>query len=327
MACNYSNDYLFGFNGMERDDEIKGQGNSYDFGARIYDSRLGKFMSIDPLTSKYPYYSPYLFAGNKPIMAIDNEGKEENYLNAVKNSVEKSAALQQFKQDSPNKGVPHAPENSNFDLNLSFGSDFNKSLVKSANIEYNPSTGNVSSSASFTNKPEIGIKQDLTTINFGVKSSAPPVVKKQELPPLPMYANQTDALSIYKIPPPVELSSNNAKTTSTSFDVILASSSESVTTIKEIVYPKQYSGAPYANAPVGPKAILNTYQITQTESSVGAGVFSIGYGTYDVVKNGGNIGSWDRGSFSLGLDKGVGGKKSPFKAGASGTVRTNYIKK
>ncbi|MGM0613621.1 MAG: hypothetical protein ACQESM_08945, partial [Bacteroidota bacterium] len=30
------NRYRFGFNGMEKDDEVKGGGNSYDFGARLY---------------------------------------------------------------------------------------------------------------------------------------------------------------------------------------------------------------------------------------------------------------------------------------------------
>lgn len=32
--------YRYGFNGMEKDDEVKGSGNSYDFGARIYDRVL-----------------------------------------------------------------------------------------------------------------------------------------------------------------------------------------------------------------------------------------------------------------------------------------------
>ncbi|MHB8262045.1 MAG: hypothetical protein ACYDEC_17435, partial [Bacteroidia bacterium] len=37
-----------------------------------------KFLSIDPLTSKYPWYSPYQFAGNNPIWANDIDGLEEN---------------------------------------------------------------------------------------------------------------------------------------------------------------------------------------------------------------------------------------------------------
>jgi len=43
--------YRFGFNGQEKDDELKGEGNSYDFGARIYNPRLGIFLSPDPKIS------------------------------------------------------------------------------------------------------------------------------------------------------------------------------------------------------------------------------------------------------------------------------------
>ncbi|GIV28282.1 MAG: hypothetical protein KatS3mg027_2096 [Bacteroidia bacterium] len=78
---NYSNgDYRFGFNGKQKDDEVYGYGNFQDYGARMYDVRLGRFVSADPLIVKerrYAYYSPYQFAGNKPIVAIDMDGLEE----------------------------------------------------------------------------------------------------------------------------------------------------------------------------------------------------------------------------------------------------------
>ena len=70
-----SNDYRYGFNGMEKDDEVKGGGNSLDFGARMYDSRLGKWLSIDPLAAKYPYLSPFNYVANNPIIYIDPDGK------------------------------------------------------------------------------------------------------------------------------------------------------------------------------------------------------------------------------------------------------------
>ncbi|GAL85644.1 RHS repeat-associated core domain-containing protein [Sporocytophaga myxococcoides] len=66
--------YRYGFNGKEKDDEIKGSGNSYDFGARIYDPRIAKFLSTDKFTGKFPALSPYIFAGNNPIWAIDKNG-------------------------------------------------------------------------------------------------------------------------------------------------------------------------------------------------------------------------------------------------------------
>ena len=69
-----SEEYRYGFNGMERDDEVKGAGNSYDFGARMYDSRLGRWKSLDPLAATYPSMSPYIFVGNSPILFIDPDG-------------------------------------------------------------------------------------------------------------------------------------------------------------------------------------------------------------------------------------------------------------
>ena len=50
---------------------------AYDYGFRIYNPALGKFLSVDPLTASYPWYTPYQFAGNKPINSIDLDGLEE----------------------------------------------------------------------------------------------------------------------------------------------------------------------------------------------------------------------------------------------------------
>ena len=67
--------YRYGFNGMERGDSWNGAGNSYDFGARIYNPRIGRFLSMDPRAADYAYYSPYLFAGNCPVRLIDINGE------------------------------------------------------------------------------------------------------------------------------------------------------------------------------------------------------------------------------------------------------------
>jgi len=74
--------YRFGFNGKEKDDEWHGStGTVYDYGFRIYDTRIARFLSVDPLTKSYPWYTPYQFAGNKPIIAIDLDGLEELVVN------------------------------------------------------------------------------------------------------------------------------------------------------------------------------------------------------------------------------------------------------
>ncbi|MBK7682343.1 MAG: hypothetical protein IPJ26_07665 [Bacteroidetes bacterium] len=73
---NEAGGYRFAFNGKEKDDEVKGVGNSLDFGARIYDSRLGRWLSVDPLQMKYPSLSPYNFVSNNPLLLIDKDGRE-----------------------------------------------------------------------------------------------------------------------------------------------------------------------------------------------------------------------------------------------------------
>jgi RHS repeat-associated protein len=67
--------YRYGFGNKEEDNEIKGDRNSVDFGARIYDPRVGRWLSLDPLMIRYPSLSPYCFAANMPTIATDPDGK------------------------------------------------------------------------------------------------------------------------------------------------------------------------------------------------------------------------------------------------------------
>ncbi|HTA81721.1 MAG TPA: kelch repeat-containing protein [Bacteroidia bacterium] len=71
--------YRYAFNDKEKTNEIYGATNAYDYGMRFYDPRLGRFFSIDPLASKFPYYSPYMYASDKPIEATDMDGLEAVY--------------------------------------------------------------------------------------------------------------------------------------------------------------------------------------------------------------------------------------------------------
>lgn len=57
---------------MEKDDEVKGSGNSLDFGARIYDPRIGRWLSIDGV--KAPWQSGYIYTSNDPIRYSDPTG-------------------------------------------------------------------------------------------------------------------------------------------------------------------------------------------------------------------------------------------------------------
>jgi RHS repeat-associated protein len=68
--------YRYGFNGKEKDNEISGEGNSYDYGARIYDAKIGRWLSVDPLQAKYVSMTPYCFTVNNPIMFMDANGMD-----------------------------------------------------------------------------------------------------------------------------------------------------------------------------------------------------------------------------------------------------------
>jgi RHS repeat-associated protein len=65
--------YRYGFNGMEKDDEVKGEGNSYDFGARLYDSRVGRWLAVDPVI--HAWQSSFSAMDNNPILKIDPNGE------------------------------------------------------------------------------------------------------------------------------------------------------------------------------------------------------------------------------------------------------------
>ncbi len=79
MVCDSSNVegrgiYRYGFNGKENDNEVKGLGNQLDFGARIYDNRIGRWLSVDAYSDKYPNLSPYVFGGNSVLQFKDATG-------------------------------------------------------------------------------------------------------------------------------------------------------------------------------------------------------------------------------------------------------------
>ena len=75
--CNYSNPvYRYGFQGQEKDNEIKGIGNSINYKFRMHDPRVGRFFAVNPLAGKYPYNSTYAFQENKMGLGRELEGLE-----------------------------------------------------------------------------------------------------------------------------------------------------------------------------------------------------------------------------------------------------------
>jgi RHS repeat-associated protein len=104
-------DYRYGFQGQEKDDEIRGgEGNSLNYTFRMHDPRVGRFFAVDPLAKSYPYYSPFSFSGNKVIAYIELEGLEEIFyftsqrkkhrgFDLVLKLINKSGVIQEIKDE------------------------------------------------------------------------------------------------------------------------------------------------------------------------------------------------------------------------------------
>lgn len=84
--------YRYGFQEQEKDDEIKGAGNSVNYKHRMEDPRLGRFFAVDPLVKKFPFWAPYAFSANMPIQFRELEGLEIG----VDNRMEKIIVQQTF---------------------------------------------------------------------------------------------------------------------------------------------------------------------------------------------------------------------------------------
>jgi RHS repeat-associated protein len=82
-----SGSYRYGFNGKENDNDVKGTGNQLNFGARIYDSRLGRYLSIDPLYAKHADMQPYHHASNNPVNRIDPDGNDDIHFHYLTKTV------------------------------------------------------------------------------------------------------------------------------------------------------------------------------------------------------------------------------------------------
>jgi RHS repeat-associated protein len=154
-------DYRYGFQGQEKDDEIKGEGNSLNYTFRMHDPRVGRFFAVDPLTKSYPHYTPYSFSGNKVIHAIELEGLEEFEING------QASATFTF----GTKGQ------SNFSVNAGFGGCLRARHTQSSlNLSLNVFNGGLGTTQGTTGQRELQgslIVSPSLTIGYGNSNPLP----------------------------------------------------------------------------------------------------------------------------------------------------------
>ena len=88
--------YRFGYQGSEKDDEVKGNGNSYTTEFRQLDPRLGRWLSVDPVIQ--PWQSSYCSMDNNPNWFNDVLGQvvTNDYLLKKDGKVEKKVTDDKF---------------------------------------------------------------------------------------------------------------------------------------------------------------------------------------------------------------------------------------
>jgi RHS repeat-associated protein len=97
--------YRFGFNGAEGINELYGDFNAYDLGARMYSPRLGKMFSTDPREADYPWQAPYSYHRNSPISSIDFLGMGEPPSTAIEEWEFTDQITFPAKDDQPEKVI------------------------------------------------------------------------------------------------------------------------------------------------------------------------------------------------------------------------------
>lgn len=156
--------YRYGFNAMEIDPEVKGNGNSYDFGARIYDPRIARWLSIDPLMEKQPSWSTYKAFLDNPISYVDPLGQTEYKFIKVHDKRSGETTLKMYKTERiMTDGIKHLTTKMG---DTRIASNFYYDYATTTNIVLDENGGVESSTTETTILKENGIK-DKETVVFG----------------------------------------------------------------------------------------------------------------------------------------------------------------
>jgi RHS repeat-associated protein len=164
LKKNNAKNYRFGFQGCEADDQVKGDGNSYTTYFRQLDSRLGRWLSIDPIV--HHDFSPYNSFDNNPILKTDpNGGTAGDYFD------EKTGA--KIGTDGVDDGLEHKINKDAFKMVVENTGTENADKLKQALDTYKHSTVNLHEySKPYSNAPP----------PFKVKPAKPSLVEVASLP-------------------------------------------------------------------------------------------------------------------------------------------------
>ncbi|MCC7004822.1 hypothetical protein IT397_02810 [Candidatus Nomurabacteria bacterium] len=109
---------------------------SFYFGARYYDSGIGRWLSVDPLMDKYPGWSPYNYVMGNPLRLVDPDGREIRIYTDEKDKQGNSLYITYtagMQYDGDNQFVAAVISALNNMNSVNIGSELISSLISSTN--------------------------------------------------------------------------------------------------------------------------------------------------------------------------------------------------